>query len=130
MPLLRIHTRRAVYVFHAGRFDSLLGAWKSWRRDALDSRPSPRDRSLSLSRLTVRSAVPLERRVYVSSSFPLSTFRPSWSSLLFPRHRLLVIAATNSNFVVIIRNARRGEGKKPCVYPFQKPLEKAEKLVP
>lgn len=32
---------QAVYVFHAGRFDSLLGAWKSWRRDALDGRPSP-----------------------------------------------------------------------------------------
>lgn len=60
------------------------------------------------------------------SSFPAFTvYRPPPS--LFPRHRLLVIAATNTNFVVIIRSRPRlkeAERKKPCVYPLQNPLER------
>lgn len=53
-----------------------------------------------------------------TSSLSLSVFT---TRLVFPRHRLLVIAAANGNFVVIIRNT---QGKQPCVYPLQKPLEK------
>lgn len=86
---------------------------KSWRRDALDGRRLESSSSFALSSSFLLLLLLL--------LFPLSPFTSS------PRHRLLVIAATNTNFVVIIRSRPRlkeAERKKPCVYPLQNPLER------
>lgn len=88
---------------------------KSWRRDALDGRRLESSSSFALSSSF------LLLLLLLLLLFPLSPFTSS------PRHRLLVIAATNTNFVVIIRSRPRlkeAERKKPCVYPLQNPLER------